>query len=351
MNNKDISVRDNNINTMRFLGAFMVLWGHTFELCFGPGGGHGPFSDSLRSVAAYNAGLPGIGVAMFFILSGYLVTKSYLHRNNVLTYVESRVLRIFPALWVALLFTVLIIGPLVTKLDLQAYFSGRGTWNYLLYNARLFPDVMYRLPGVFMENPRAGGVNGSLWTLPVELRMYAIVAVLGLMGVLRERALFNIVAVILVMFFIVAPDSFFLLHKPQHERLGLYFLLGAAFYVNADLIRLRFAGVAGLGLLVYLNFQNTAYNLVFSLWFSYLTLYLAFHPRLRLPDLSKYGDFSYGLYLYAFPLTQLAIFWWGPENPWFIMSVTFAGAMIMAIASWFLIERPAMRLKGLLSRE
>ena len=75
-------MRDNNINTLRFVGAFLVLFGHAFELCYGPGGGFDPISAFLKGFTGYGAKLPGIGVAMFFVLSGYLVTRSYQVRHG-----------------------------------------------------------------------------------------------------------------------------------------------------------------------------------------------------------------------------------------------------------------------------
>jgi len=327
-----------------------VLWGHTFVLCYGPGGGKGYLSGLLRPVTAYGAGLPGIGVALFFVLSGYLVCKSYLNRQSLLVYIEARILRIYPALWLNLLLVTLVLGPVVTSLDLQDYFSHRGTWAYLQHNAWLFPDVKYRLPGVFLDNPRAGGVNGSLWTLPVEVRMYLIVAVLGVCGVLAKRAVFNLVAAAIVIFYIVAPEHFFLLHHTKQERLGVYFLLGAVFYINAKYIPVNLAGLlllsAALGAMYFPAARPPAFNLVYALWFTYLVLYLSFHPKLKLPDLGKHGDFSYGLYLYAFPVTQTCILWLGAERPWLILALGFAFTMLLAVLSWFVVEKPALRLKG-----
>lgn len=342
-------MHDNNINTLRFLGAFLVLFGHTFGLCYGPGGGYDPISDWLRGVTGYHAKLPGLGVAMFFVLSGYLVTQSYERRHSLVAYVEARVLRIYPALWVTLCLTVFVLGPLVTTLELGEYFNHKGTWKYLLHNAKLFPDVNYRLPGVFMENPRAGGVNGSLWTLPVEVRMYVIVAVMGLLGLLRRRWMFNLVAVAIVVFYVVAPDHFFLLHKINHERLGVYFLIGALMYINRDKLALNWKILSLLTLVLVLGFKKPGYNLIYAVWFSYLTLYIAFHRYIRFPDLAKHGDFSYGMYLYAFPLTQLNILVFGPENPWFIVLVTFVATMLLAVLSWRYVEKPALRLKGILT--
>ena len=341
-------MRDNNINTLRFIGAFLVLFGHAFVLCYGPGGGEDPISEWLIRYTGYRAKLPGLGVAMFFVLSGYLVTQSYVNRQNLLVYLEARILRIYPALWVTLLFTVFILGPLVSSLSVGDYFSHRGTWNYLQYNAKLFPDVVYKLPGVFTENPRPGGVNGSLWSLPVEVRMYLIVAVLGFSRVFRRRWAFNLIAVGIVIFYVTAPEHFFLLPELRRERVGVYFLLGALCYINRDVLVLHWAGVILLAALAAISFRygKEFYNLAFAIWFCYLTLYIAFHRHIRFPDLGSRGDFSYGLYLYAFPMTQLGIMLLGPDNPWLIVVTTLISSMLLAVLSWHFVERPCLRLKG-----
>ncbi len=285
------------------------------------------------------------------MLSGYLVSKSYLSRQSLLVYAEARILRIYPALWLNLLLIVLVLGPAATTLDLRAYFSHQGTWSYLGHNARLFPDILHRLPGVFLDNPRPG-VNGSLWTLPVEVRMYLIVAVLGATRVLAHRHVFNAVALAMVIFYALAPEHFFLLHHPRQERLGVYFLLGALFFVNARQIPVTLTGLAllstALGGFYWASVRGTAFNLVYATWFAYLVLYISFHPRLKMPDLGKHGDFSYGLYLYAFPVTQSCILWLGPDRPWLILALGFVITLLFAVLSWFIVEKPALRLKGLL---
>ena len=346
-----MEMHNNNINSLRFLGAFFVLFGHSFALCYGPGGGEDPISEWLKGVTAYRAMLPGIGVAMFFVLSGYLVTRSFETRHNLLAYLEARILRIFPALWVLLLLSVFVLGPLLTTLDLSAYFAHDGSWKYLTHNAKLYPNVSHRLPGVFLDNPRAGGINGSLWTLPVEVRMYVIVALIGVIGILKKRVIFNIVMFLICAWYFFTPEQFPLLYKPNHVRLAIYFLLGAVFYINRDKIRYHWTGVIVLTVILILNFKNDFYNLTYAVWFSYLVLYISFHRHLKLPDFGRHGDFSYGLYLYAFPITQLNIMWLGSDNPWLIMVTTFLVTIVFAIGSWYLVERPALRLKGKLTGE
>jgi peptidoglycan/LPS O-acetylase OafA/YrhL len=177
--------------------------------------------------------------------------------------------------------------------------------------------------------------------------MYVIVALLGVTGVLRKRIIFNIVTLLIVTWYVLASEHFPLLHELGHERMGLYFLLGALFYMNRDKVIFHWIGVVVLSILMLLNFKNSIYNLVYAFWFTYLVLYISFHRTIKLPDFGKHGDFSYGLYLYAFPMTQVNILLFGPDNPWFIVLTTFIATMVLAMCSWFLVEKPALQTKGM----
>lgn len=127
-------------------------------------------------------------------MNGFLVGASYLHRNNLFAFIEARTLRIFPGLIIAVLFCAVIIGPITTTLSISDYFSHQGVWQYIWHNTTLFFGVSFRLPGVFYDNPWAGGVNGSLWILPLELYMYCAVACIGAPGILKNRLGFNVVS-------------------------------------------------------------------------------------------------------------------------------------------------------------
>jgi peptidoglycan/LPS O-acetylase OafA/YrhL len=146
------------------------------------------------------------------------------------------------------------------------------------------------------------------------------------------------------------PEQFVLLHELKHERLGVYFLLGALFYMNREKVIYHWLAVAILSAITFLAFGSRLYNLVFAVWFSYVVLYISFHKHIRFPDLGKHGDFSYGLYLYAFPMSQLSIYLFGAGNPWMTAVITFVTAMILAMGSWFLVEKPTLRLKGSFSQ-
>lgn len=154
--------RENNFGVMRLIGAVMVIWGHMYVLT-----GQTPPMFMWESIH-------GFGVAAFFAIGGYLITKSWMHRPVFKEYLIKRVFRIFPALIVCVLLTVFVVGPLMTSLPLKEYFCNPLTWKYLL-NGVLY--VNHLLPGVFENNIASSAVNGSLWCLPVEFLMYLIVPV------------------------------------------------------------------------------------------------------------------------------------------------------------------------------
>jgi peptidoglycan/LPS O-acetylase OafA/YrhL len=334
--------RANNIGTMRLAGALAVLVGHSFVLSHG-GGPADPVSQALHDVTPQRFGLPGVGVAMFFAISGYLVSRSAVRRGNLLAYLEARLLRIYPALWLAVALT-LLAGAVVSTYPPWDFAASERTIAYALHDASLI-DLRFKLPGVFTANP-IDSVNGSLWTLPVEMLMYVAVAIAGVLGLLGRRLAFNLALGALVLVAAAWPGSLPLLSEGSHVEIAAFFAAGAALYVNRELIPLRFAGLAGLAALTAALSWTGAYSMLFAFTFSYGVLWLGFTPAVRLPDLAARGDLSYGTYLYAFPLAQLWIAAIGPGAPLAIAGLTLASCLPLALASWRLVEAPALRLKG-----
>jgi len=338
------SHRNNNLGSLRLVGAMAVLLGHSFVLTLGLDN-HDPISAVTREVAGYRLGLPGLGVAMFFAISGYLVTQSFIRRRGVVAYAEARLLRIYPALILAVALT-LLWGLFISSYGLD-YATSKQTLAYGFYGASLI-DVRYALPGVFESNPLPA-VNGSLWTLPVELRMYAFVGLAGVLGVLGRRALFNLSALALIAVGTLWPESP-LLADPVHIRAAVFFLVGAALYVNRDWIPLRAGGVVVVVVAAFVASLTPAYPLVFAIAFSYTILWLGLRPRGRLPDLAAHGDLSYGTYLYAFPATQFWVYALSPSSPWLVALLTLVTVLPLAWLSWRLVERPALARKGTVLR-
>ena len=333
--------RANNLGTLRLIGALAVLFGHSFVLTEGVRF-HDPISDVTREMAGYALGLPGLGVAMFFAISGYLVTRSWVRHSSFVAYAEARLLRIYPGLILAVALT-LVLGLVLTDVGGMDFLTSKQTVEYAIHDSTLI-DLRYTLPGVFEDNP-SNAVNGSLWTLPVEMRMYIFVAIAGLLGVLRHRMLFNVAAVAIVVLYLAWPDSP-LLANPVHARAAVFFLVGAALWVNRDWAPLTGAGAAGLAIAAALASFTGAYDLVFAIAFAYVILWLGFTDRVRMPNLAAHGDLSYGTYLYAFPVTQVWVQILQPVSPWVVFLLSLVSVLPLAWMSWHVVEQSALRLKG-----
>lgn len=329
----------NNIGTLRLAGALAVLFGHCFVLTLGANH-RDPISDLTRHVVPYHLGLPGLGVAMFFAISGFLVTRSFVRRRGFIAYAEARILRIYPALILAVALT-LIMGALVSTAG-SAYLTSKETLAYGLHNSTLL-GLQFDLPGVFTGNP-SPSVNGSLWTLPVEFRMYILVAIAGVAGALGRRGIFNAVAALAVAVTLIWPDSSPLLAKADHEQLAVFFLAGAVLYMNEVPLTgfglLALSAVAGVAALV------GVYPLFFAFGFAYAVLWVGTDTRIRMPDLAARGDLSYGTYLYAFPVAQLWISALHPSSAWPVVALTLVTTLPLAWVSWHVVETQALRLKG-----
>jgi peptidoglycan/LPS O-acetylase OafA/YrhL len=285
--------------------------------------------------------LPG-----FFSLSGFLVTAS-LFRNRIPRFLMLRGLRIFPALFCQVLVSALIIGPLLTSLPLNQYFADPKFRSYLLNIVGL---MHYQLPGLFLSNPFPDNVNIQLWTIKLELECYAGLAYLGASGIIRGR--YVVAAGFLMMsalFIASAQFSGEIVNQGANGRLCLLsFTAGTCVYVWRD--RIPFNGLMALAVFVlaWCAFIRAGTEYLASLPIAYLTAWLGLQTPKR-NFLVNGVDYSYGIYLYGFPMQQ-AVAQLFPHR-WYIniiLSLMIAG--LAAFLSWHLVESKAMALKKIVTR-
>lgn len=336
--------RENNFTLLRLLAAMAVLYGHSWPLSLGLKGGEDPISNFL--IRFLGASLPSLAVNLFFVTSGFLVAASYVQRENLFAFIEARLLRIYPGLIVAVFFCVFV-GFLVTTESILSYFSSPTTWSYLKHNMLLVTGIQFDLPGVFVSNPYPGSVNGSLWTLPIEVWMYFWVAVLGSLSLLKGKKSFNLFFIFLCLMYAQSSSgNFFIAHEPRTAQLALLFMLGTFFYVNRDKMPLGFVSLSALALLVYVTLAFPFSLFIKSIFFSYFVLLLALHPKLKLPSIDRWGDISYGIYIYAFPVQQTLAYLMPQVQPISMFIISTIITFVLAMLSWHLVEKPALKMKG-----
>lgn len=337
--------RENNFDLLRIVAAVLVLVSHSYPLT---GTGNEPFASYL----GFDTG-GGWGVAIFFVISGFLVTRSVLQRR-VADYLKSRVLRIVPALLVVSLFEAFCIGTLFTSLPLGKYFGDLNTWDHVL-NTLVF-GLNLSLPGVFEGNPNRL-VNGSLWTLPIECLFYLMLpflAFLGLLSAKRYLVLPFLAALAFaggILFFAWSWDNQggnAFLDVPTYSALknSIFFLLGGALWVYRRSMPLDGGLALCCLLLLSISGFSDAKWVVFFLAVPYLTIYFALVRPIEIAWYAKLGDISYGTYIYAFPVQQALVHCFGPNiGPTSLTLMALPITLVLATLSWVLVERRAIALR------
>ncbi len=332
--------RRDNFLLLRLAAAVLVVFGHSYAAAHIPG---------VRDFIAAKAWGPGVytgsvAVEIFFVVSGFLVTGSYVNRHDLRFFVRARFLRIVPAYLVCVVGCAYVIGPMVTRLPLGEYLQHGDTIGYVLKNMT-FTQLDWYLPGVFESNPNPRVVNGSLWTLPAEVRMYALVALFGLLGLLQRRRLFNVVIGATFVWAAWFPETAMSLWAVDaYFRLAGLFALGAVFYVNREHIPVNGYLSAALIAFAWLLHGTSHFMAIYGLALGYGSLWFAYAPRLD--AFNRFGDYSYGVYLWGFPVEQLVAMALGRPTPMQVFAWAMPLTLLVAIGSWHLIEKPALALKN-----
>ncbi|MEO6838356.1 MAG: acyltransferase [Ginsengibacter sp.] len=328
----------NNITLLRHFAAFFVLISHSYDLT-------GNFDNEfLRKISGQSISFSRIGLIIFFFISGFLITQSLVSSTSIRQFIWKRFLRIYPALIMLMVLTVFILGPVFTSLPVKQYFSSPETWEYFFGTSLI--RLRFVLPGVFDGN----GVNGSLWTLPVEFRLYLFLAFLFLLGLIKKRFLYFAFIFLFIVFAILllpinSPGEILSYLNP-YLLWGMYFLTGSFVFFIKDKIFLDYRILIALIILWFLVRNIDVLNLVSELiCFSYFTLWASFKTPIVFPGFFKQNDFSYSMYLYAYPLQQIFIFENGIMSPLKLMLLTLLALIPLCWASWNLVEKPSLKLK------
>jgi peptidoglycan/LPS O-acetylase OafA/YrhL len=338
--------RENNFDALRLVAAVSVIFSHSFLIA------EGRQNNEWLILLTGNQCILGLtGVFVFFAISGFLVTQSFEQSPNPLHYLAKRALRVFPGLFVATLVSAFALGPLVTTLPLGEYLSRPEPYEYVIGNS-LLDQTVHELPGVsFIDNSVGLEINGSLWTLRLEFAMYLMVLALGAVRLLTVRT-----GLVLLAFGIACLHFEMLYPLEKWGRifqlfsgwgwLVAFFAAGMTVYKLRDtwIFDGRVALLALAGLIISVPLRQ--FIVLFPLFGCYLALWLALSPRLPVIPAARFGDLSYGLYIYGWPTEQAVVWLFGGHAAWWqVFLVALPAAAALAFLSWHLVERPMLRLK------
>lgn len=356
-----LASRVNNFDFLRLAAAFAVIFSHSYPIRDGS-----TIAEPYRRLSGY-CSLGEVAVAVFFVISGMLVARSFIVDPSPGAFLKKRSLRIFPALIVCVAFCIFVVGPLFKELSFHDYIFNRDTLLFAR-NAIMWPGH-YDLPGVFEQYRLGDGrcaVNGSLWTLPFEFILYIGVLILGTANLIRRKWCLIIVASALLFEWLVVErigekigfhDGTWLCnHRTWFEalpQLGFMFFCGTLMLLFKDSIVLDWRLFTACLLIVAAGWKTSHGYFLQSVCLPYIVMYVAFARVPHLHSAAKWGDFSYGVYLYGYPVQQMLMRpAWGSRIPFplFIL-MSCVGALLLAVLSWHLVEKQAMKWKKGSSRD
>lgn len=332
-----INGHNNNLDAIRLLAVILILFYHSFTL-LGATEPINPFFDNSYGRA---------GIDIFLFISGFLIIRSFLNNENVVRFLWARFLRIFPVLIIVVTASVFILGPLVTNLSVDTYFKTPETYSYLI-NMTAFVE-QYHLPGVFLNNDTIR-VNGPLWILRYFIMFYIIVALLGITRLLKRRVLvlgLFILSLVLTYLKIPSYNAYFQIVPYDITALFTYFSAGMVAYFYRESIPLRIDVLIFVIIIICIGAFNGGFpEVLFVFPLGYLVLFFGYSPNLKLTWLTKYGDFSYGIYITHFPVLQSIIhITHGQINTLALFLISLPISYLLAALSWYLVEKRMLRLK------
>ena len=332
--------RNNALNAWRLTLATGVILVHAYL-----------FTGHSQPSQIFGAGW----VDGFFAISGFLITGSWLNKPKPRTYFAARALRILPGLWTCLIVIAFILAPATGTVTLSSQIG------FVLKNATLLP-LQVNIDGTPTTHFHIW--DGSLWTLVFEALCYALVAGLGIVGLLNRWFISVALAAALTWAALLPPERIFqhmvesgqpispadfaLLIQVETARLLTMFLAGALLYQLRNKIPANWTLVAVGTVIVAVSTLLPDYRLLGAIPLTYVLIVsgaLIRHKRLQL-----HTDLSYGVYIYAFPLQQLLLIAGLSVHPLLFTAISTVVTLPVAALSWFLVEKPSLSLKSRLKR-
>jgi peptidoglycan/LPS O-acetylase OafA/YrhL len=331
--------RENNLDFVRLVLAILVILSHSWSIGTGDS-----VLEPMTRLSHGQATFGTIAVHAFFIISGFLITNSFLRSRSLWTYLKKRVARIYPGFIVCMVVCASVVVPLSGARLLPDRLAPR----LISFVGRTLALHRFTHTIAFAGSPNSA-INDSVWSIPDEFYCYLLVAVIGLVGVLRKRYFVEIMffaslVSIEVVSFMAGSQKLITnvsLDRWFHFQSCAMLLAGMLFFLLRDKIPHKNSlAVASVLVLAIASQVPHAWYLAFAFAGTYLVFWFAFHPRISLHHAALYGDFSYGIYLYAFPIQQLITLAMGSRlNPYLLFLMSTPASLLAAVLSWYGVER------------
>ena len=330
---------DNFFTPLRFIFAFMVLIGHAFIV-------------SARDMQGephvfYNYTFSYLAVNLFFIASGFLVTKSMLYRGDMVEFTSARILRIFPALIVHVLFVMFLVGPFVTNLPLSAYLGHPDVWTQPLKVLSFYKTEM-ELPQAFTGNNETLA-SATLWTLRYEVLAYIGTAVIFALGFMRKKWMLLAQFVVVSIVWIAAKMTGQFENLPATVqailRFGVCYGLGAALFAYRERLRFHIVGLGLVTAAAMLTNGTAVFEVTTAIMLAYFVFWAAYIKLPRLNWLQSVSDISYGIYIYHWVFLQILNHYFPTMGAIEMIAYCSVLTIITSMASWHWVEKPILGCK------
>lgn len=331
--------KDNCFDIIRYYLSFVVVFAHYSVLT-----GANNFNWITSS---------GEAVQGFFILSGFLVFYSFINKPNYKNYIIKRIKRIFPAYFFIVILCGFILGSIVTSAHLKEYFFSLHFIKYLIANISFLNFIEPTLPGVFTQNI-IPAVNGSLWTMKVELLLYASVPITFYL-LKRYNKLPVIIGIFAFSFAYIevfnylynqTNSTIYSILKYQVGGQLIYFYAGTAILLYFNYFQKYIKILFPIALILYIfKDHNLLFTYLKPLSFATLIIGTAYNFK-YLNFLHKYDNVAYGIYLFHFPIIQLVVNYkiheYNHNLGLFLVIIT---TILLSLFSWYIIEKPILKNK------
>jgi len=332
--------QQNNYNILRLLAAIFITFSHSFDLL------KLPEKEPLNQVSHQTIQFSFIGLCIFFSCSGYLIAKSASTSISFKNYIWKRFLRIQPLLIVWCLIAIFIVGFLFTSLSATKYFTNKDTWAYL---KTIFPiwGIRFTLPQVFSNNIAENGVNGSLWTLVIEERLYLLIALVFLFRSYTKAFFVSSIILLNIVYYfstIIFQGQFLSDFNTSSSFYSMIFLNATLLYfLKIEFSRSMSALLICSSILLVGSFLGLDFLKVIT-----IPVFMIAISQIKgiTNKVGKYGDFTYGIYIFSFPTQQILIATKCVSNPFALFCYTMLIVLPLAIISWHLLEKKMMLLKN-----